>query len=218
MDARRATALVLTSLVMVSACDAGTSHGRSRAVTHVRLKDGVGDVFLSSSDDTDEVARTVRNVDIVATDIRRTGGDLQVTVAYHDLAARASRSWDASFNVVTSRAHFTYVVLWEAGQYADTGAAYRGVSVVKTTSEDSFGDPCPRLTAKGRGATAKVDYNADQVTITVPDSCLGSPAWMRLDDLATRSKAPHGVNDYSDNPFNATGTSESTPRLVAPAH
>jgi hypothetical protein len=174
-------------------------------------------VFLASSDDTDEVAGTVRNVDIVATDIRRTASDLQVTLTYHDLASRASRNWNASFNVVTSRGHFTYTVLWEAGQYADTGAAYRGISVVKTTSEDSFGDPCPRLTAQGRGATAKVDYGTRTVTIGVPEPCLGSPAWMRLDDLATSSKAPHGVNDYSDNPFNATGTSESTPRLVAPA-
>jgi hypothetical protein len=67
-------------------------------------------------------------------------------------------------------------------------------------------------------ATAKADYPTARVTITVPNRCLGKtvPTWIRLDDLTTRSKAPHGINDYSDNPFNATGGSESTPRLAVP--
>lgn len=212
----RAALLVLTPLIMVSACGTGNSLEGStdrRPVSQLRVRDGVGDVFLANSNDTDKVAKTVRNVDVVATTINRTGRDLQVKITYHDLAPRASRNWDVAFNLVTSRDRFTRIVLWERGQYADTGAWTQGVSVTKATSEDSFGNPCPH------GATAKVDYTTDTVTITVPNRCLGRtvPTWIRLDDLATSSKAPHMVNDYSDNPFNATGESESTPRLVAPA-
>jgi len=120
---------------------------------------------------------------------------------------------ECGFNLLTSGDHFTRIVVWERGQYADTGAWTQGVSVTKATSEDSFGDPCPH------GATAKVDYPTRTVTITVPNRCFGRtvPTWIRLADLATSSKAPHMINDYSDNPFNATGESESTPRLVAPA-
>jgi hypothetical protein len=61
-------------------------------------------------------------------------------------------------------------------------------------------------------------YTSDTVTITVAGPLLRQtlPTWIRVEDLATTSRAPQGINDYSDSPFNATGTSESTPRLMAP--
>jgi hypothetical protein len=210
----RAAVPVLTLLIMVSACGADTSQegsGDRRPVSQLRLRDGVGDVFLADSNDPDDVAKTVRNVDIVSADTRRTSRFLQVSVTYHGLAPRASRSWDLSFNVVTSGDHFTRIVLWERGRYVDTGKWTQGVSVTKVDSEDSFGEPCPHA------ATAKADYTTD--TVSVPNRCLGRtvPPWIRLDDLASRSSPPHGSNHYADNPFNETGESESTPRLVAPA-
>jgi hypothetical protein len=139
----RSVVLGLTVLIGVSACTASVEGaGDHRQVSQLRLRDGVGDVFLADSNDTDDVAQTVRNVDIVATDIRRTGRFLRVSVTYHDLAPRASRNWDVSFNVVTSEDHFTRVVLWERGQYVDTGKWTQGVSVTKVDSEDSYGEPC----------------------------------------------------------------------------
>ena len=79
-------------------------------------------------------------------------------------------------------------------------------------SEGDVRPPCPHA------AAVRVDYPNTTLTIRVAMRCLGGePAWIRVDDLATYSNAPQGPNDYSDNPFNATGESEATPRLVEPA-
>src|SRR3954454_4877195 len=105
MYLRGASVLVLVPLVLMAGCrvsDSAERHTQNHPISHMSLKDGVGDVFLADSDDTDAVARTVRNVDVVAAAIRRTRRALQVRITYRDLAARASKGWLVSFDVVTS--------------------------------------------------------------------------------------------------------------------
>ena len=124
----RAAVLVLTPLIMVSACGTCTSLEGStdrRPVSQLRLRDGVGDVFLADSNDTDKVAKTVRNVDVVAATINRSGRDLQVKITYHDLAPRASRKWNVAFNLLTSGDHFTRIVVWERASMPTPGPGPR---------------------------------------------------------------------------------------------
>lgn len=224
--ARGAAVLVLTPLIMMSGCGTDTPQegpGDRRPVSQIRLRDGVGDAGLVGPNGTYEVAKTIRNVDIVAAVVRRTSRYLHVRVIYRDLAPRASAKWNVSFNVATSKGHgYTSNVVWERGQWGDSGMVdgtyvhaedwYQGVDVSKGNPEDDVKPQCPHA------AAAKVDYPKATLTIRVANRCLdGDPAWMRVDGLSTSSRAPHGSNDYHDNPFNATAESESTPRLVAPA-
>ena len=187
----------------------------------MHLTDAVGDVLLAGSSDINDAE--AKNVDIVAADIRRTSRFLQVTVTYHDLAPRASSQWTLSFIVATSKSHdYVSNIVWERGQWPDSGMVngkfvhtgdwHQGVDVVKASSEDDVRPQCPHA------ATANVDYPNGTLTIRVANRCLdGNPDWMRVDDLATSSREPQGSNDFSDNPFNETDESESTPRLVAPS-
>jgi hypothetical protein len=205
-------------LLAASACGGHVTGTTSR----VQLTDPVGDVLLAGSiKSTDARAK---NVDIIAADIRRGGRFLQVRIVYQGLGPRASRQWGVSFLVATSEGgDYTSSVIWERGQYVGSGmvdgmyvhdgAWHQGVDVVKVNSEDAVRPQCPHA------ATAKIDYPNAALTIRVANRCLdGNPAWMRVEDLETYSKeTSHGTNDYSDNPFNTTARSESTPHLVAPA-
>jgi hypothetical protein len=218
MSATRATALLTLALLLATTtgCDLNPLGG-SGDVSAVRLTDPVGDVFLDGpGNHTDARVKHARNVDLTGAEIRRTDSGLRVRLTYHDLAPRASRQWNVSYEVVTSAAPgLTYLALWEAGQYADTDQWYRGFSVTKTTSEDSLGGPCSGSNALQHGASAAVDYAADTLTLTIPNRCLGggAAAWMRVDKLSSGTRAPRG---YTDNPFYTTSTPTSSPHLAAP--
>jgi hypothetical protein len=217
----RLAAVPSAALLLVAA--SGCSGHAVRTTAQVHLTDPVGDVLLAGS--TKSTDAKAKNADIVAADIRRTSRFLQVSVRYHDLASRASRQWGVSFLVATSKGGgYISSIYWERGQWVGSGMVdgkfihsgdwYQGVSVSKAEAEDNVKPQCPHA------ATAKVDYPNATLTIRVANRCLdGNPAWMRVDDLETYSKeaAAHGTNDYSDNPFNTTARSESTPHLVAPA-
>jgi hypothetical protein len=222
MSATRAAAL-LTLMVLpatVTACDPtrlGGSADVSADVSAVRLTDPVGDVFLDGpGDHTDAGAKHARNVDLTGAELRRTDSGLRVRLSYDDLAPRASREWNVSFEVVTSDAPgLTYAASWEVGRYADTHQWFRGFSVTELTSEDSLGGPCSGSNAHQHRASATVDYAADTLTLTIPNRCLGGAgsAWMRIDRLTSGTTSRQG---YIDNPFNTTSTPGSSPHLVAP--
>lgn len=180
-----------------------------RATSHVHLTDPAGDVLLAGVRAPDG---PTKNVDIVRADIRRTSHFLVVRVTYDDLARRASNQWSLYFEVVTSRAHgYVNTVVWERGRYVDTGRWYQGLDVESANPEDYVRPQCPH------SASAKVDYAHATVTIRVASRCLdGDPAWMRVDHLQTASREARERDDDTDNPFNTTGQSESTPRLVSP--
>jgi hypothetical protein len=219
MPVTRAAAVVLPLtllLATLTACDLN-AFGGSADTSVVRVTDPVGDVFRPGpGDHTDPGAQHARNVDLTGAEIRRTDSGLRVRLRYHDLAARASQQWSVSYEVVTSAAPgLSYVASWEAGRYADTHRWFRGFSVNKTTSEDSFGGPCSGSNARQHHGSASVDYAADTLTLTIPNRCLGGggAAWMRVDQLTSDTAKPRS---YTDNPFTTTSTSESSPHLAAP--
>jgi hypothetical protein len=222
---------VLVLLLASSGCgisdhSQATGHHHAQPTSGVRLIDPVGDVFLADSPDvTDAVAKTVRNVDVTAAAIRRTARYLQVQLTYKDLAPRASKDWIVTFSVTTSsEGDHTNDVVWERGQYGDSGRVdgrlvhagdwYQGIDVVTSNSEDAAQNRCPHA------ATARVDYKKNTVTVRVLSRCLqGDPSWMRVHGLVSRSKPPHPTAkqwEYTDNPFNATASSGSSPRLTTP--
>jgi hypothetical protein len=207
----RRTAVLASMLLAVlsSGCAEDSTRADQAPVSHVRVRDGVGDVFLAGSSVTGERLSQASNVDVVSTDVRRTGRALRVTLTYDQLASKASPQWYVSFSLAGSADSFTRTVVWQRGRYADTGAWHQGLDLTRETSEDSFGSPC-------RTATAAVDYERRTLTLTVPNACFGDPAWVRVDGLEAGSREPHGPNDYTDIPLNATDEAESTARLYDP--
>ena len=77
----------------------------------------------------------------------------------------------------------------------------------------NFGNvKCPRL-------NHRIDYDAEQVTMSIPRGCLGRPTWVRVDmsNVMFRGQTEATFQEITDNPHSADPDSSLTQRLYLPA-
>lgn len=136
----------------------------------VVIKDGKSDTWSDTWDDEAEAwayteAGSMPNTDVVRTTLTHTATEVRITVTYADLVvdgpSPTNRSWlrlstgdRAVLTVWTTDKGKTELFLWRPD------AAH------------------PR--AACRGVPGAFDFDADSLTVGVPRSCLGDPAWVRL--------------------------------------
>ena len=74
-------------------------------------------------------------------------------------------------------------------------------------------------TVKCPGLTHSIDYDTEQVTMSVPRGCLGRPSWVRVDmtNFVFRGKTEADFQEITDNPHSADPDSSLTRRLYLPA-
>ncbi len=76
----------------------------------------------------------------------------------------------------------------------------------------NFGNvKCPRL-------SHRIDYDTEQVTMSIPRGCLGRPSWVRVDmsNFMFRGETEADFQEITDNPHSAAPDSSLTRRLYLP--
>jgi hypothetical protein len=169
--------------------------------SEVSTEDDTGDAVVEASGD---VAEEPLNVDVVHTDLRRTADTLTITVSYDDIEENGSSEWMVDFQLVNPNGARRQVNWSEADQ--GDGTFRQTVTMHRLAQDSVLGNPCP-------GLEGAADYDAETVTVTVPNRCFGDPAWVKVRDLKATARAADGSAWYVDGPLGAgeSGSTDSAP-------
>lgn len=159
----RLTAAAVAGLMLPLLLSAPASGGDQR-ISEIVLRDGTSDVWASPVGAGDYTRRPAQQVhDVTRVVLAHRAHAIVVRMRFAGLA-RAGRQW---FDVG--------IVTPDSGWAAGIAASPRNPDGRHTLYEDG-GERPDRCAAM----THTIDYDSDLVTLRVPRSCVGDPAWVRM--------------------------------------
>ena len=193
-----ALTLPLSALTIPAAASAAAA-----PVSRVVLDDPTGDVWAIGEGESAEwvSAGNVPTADVVRAVVRHGRRNVLVRMTFTNLRRVEPQGFSA---MIVSRRRFGAVFV-SAGprQWKGRHELVNGnFATVK----------CPRL-------NHRIDYDTEQVTISVPRGCLGRPNWVRVDmsNFVFRGNTDANFQEITDNPHSADPDGSLTRRLYLPA-
>lgn len=192
-----ATAAALATATTLVLTGATAAHAESTTVD-----DRAGDVWRFPAERGDWVrVRSPRNADIDTTFVDHTANEVVLTTTYERLG-RKDNQFFTVWTIESDNGNNADVVVGaEPGQW-------RGeVGFYPTSGPPPRTLPNPRMPARGQvectTITHDIGYRADRVTVTVPRSCFGDPASVRVRSFAVAYNKTQKKTWY-DNGHNRT--------------
>ncbi len=192
-----ALALPFSALTVPTAASA-----TAQPVSRVVLDDPAGDVWAIGEGENAEwvSAGDVPNADVVRAVVRHGRHNVVVRMTFTNLRRVEPQHYTAM--IITPRQLRAVFVSAGPRRWGGRHQLVNG----------NFGNvKCPRL-------SHRIDYNAEQVTMTIPRGCLGRPSWVRVDmsNVIFRGKTEADFQEITDNPHSADPASSLTRRLYLP--
>jgi hypothetical protein len=192
-----ASALTLSALAVPAG--ASVPAVRTEPVSRIVLTDPVGDVWALSEGENAvwALADGVPDVDVTRAVVKHGRRNLVVRTAFADLRREHEAGYWVSIR--SSRKFRAAFVLARPGRWR---GQHRLV-------DNQFGN------VRCRGLAHTIDYDSNIVTIKVPRSCLGRPAWVRVsvENASFREASDGTFQELSDNPHNTGHDAGLTRRL-----
>ena len=179
-----------------------TASAAEDPVSRVVLEDPTGDVWAIAEGENEEwvSAGDVPTADVVRAVVRHGRHKVVVTLTFTDLRRVEPQSYAAT---IMSRQQYGAVFV-TAGP-----GRWRGRhQLVNSTLADVR---CPKL-------THSISYDTEQVTVSVPRSCVGRPKWVRVDmaNFMFRGETKADFQEITDNPHSVGAAGSLTRRLYRP--
>ena len=192
-----AFALPLSALTVPTAASAA-----AEPVSRIVLDDPVGDVWaIGEGENVEPVsAGDVPNADVVRAVVRHGRHNVVVRMTFTNL--RRVEPQDYTAMIITPRRLRAVFVFAGPRRWGGRHLLVNG----------NFGDvKCPRL-------SHRIDYDTDQVTMSIPRGCLGQPNWVRVDMTNFMFRGTEAnFQEITDNPHSVGPDSALTRRLYLPA-
>ena len=202
---RRSSVLIAAALTLpLSALTIPTAATAAVApVSRVVLDDPTGDVWAIGEGENAEwvSAGDVPTADVVRAVVRHGRHNVVVRMTFTNL--RRVEPQDYSAMIVSSRRFGAVFVSAGPRRWKGRHQLVNGnFATVK----------CPRL-------SHSIDYDTEQVTMSVPRGCLGEPNWVRVDmtNFIFRGNTEANFQEITDNPHSADPDGSLTRRLYLPA-
>jgi hypothetical protein len=189
--------LPLSALTVPTAASAA-----AQPVSRVVLDDPAGDVWAIGEGENAEwvSAGDVPTADVVRAVVRHGRHNVLVRMTFTNLR-RVEPQYYAAMIITPRRLRAVFV---SAGPRR-WGGRHQIVN-------GNFGNvKCPRL-------SHRIDYDTEQVTMSIPRGCLGQPTWVRVDmsNVMFRGQTEADFQETTDNPHSADPDSSLTQRLYLP--
>jgi hypothetical protein len=192
-----AFALPLSALTAPTAASAA-----AQPVSRIVLDDPAGDVWAIGEGENAEwvSAGDVPTADVVRAVVRHGRHNVVVKMTFTNLRRVEPQAYTAM--MITPRRLRAVFVFAGPRRWGGRHQLVNG----------NFGNvKCPRL-------SHRIDYDTDQVTMSIPRGCLGRPNWVRVDmtNVIFRGKTQADFQEITDNPHSAGHDSSLTQRLYLP--
>ncbi len=194
---------LLFAAVLVLPVSVGTGPSPASAVedraSRVVLADPTGDVWAIGDGETDEwvSAGNVPTADVVRAVVRHGRFNVVVKMTFTNLRRSEPQFYAAT--IFSRRQYGAIFVSAGPGRWGGRHLLVDGsFSKVK----------CPRL-------GHSIDYDTEQVTMSVPRGCIGRPTWVKvgLANYMFRGETEEDFQEITDNPHSAGHEQPSTERL-----
>jgi hypothetical protein len=202
---RRSSVLLAAALTLpLSALTVPTEASATAApVSRVVLADPTGDVWAIGEGENAEwvSAGDVPTADVVRAVVRHGRRNVRVRMTFTNLRRVEPQEYTA---MILTRRRFGAVFV---------SAAPRQWKGRHQLVNGNF------ATVKCPGLNHGIDYDNEQVTISVPRGCLGQPNWVRVDmtNFIFRGNTEANFQEITDNPHSADPDGSLTRRLYLPA-
>ena len=168
-------------------------------VSRVVLDDPTGDVWAIGDGENEEwvSAGDVPTADVVRAVVRHGRHNVVVKMTFTDLRRVEPQPYSAM--IISRRQYGAVFVSAGPGRWKGRHQLVNGnFSNVK----------CPKL-------SHSINYDTEQITMSVPRNCIGRPNWVRVDmsNFMFRGETEDDFQEITDNPHSAGAEGSSTKRL-----
>ena len=190
---------VLAGVVVAATLSVPAGASTSTATSKVSLTDATGDVWSIGEGEHEEYrpAADMPTADVVRAEVQHRRGRVVVRMDFTDLRREDPASYTAMI-ITPEKMRAAFVMTgprrW-AGKHMLVNGNYGNVR-------------CP-------GFEHSVDYDADQVVMTLPRTCLGRPRWVRVSMANSMFKGDTEATfqEITDNPHGADADGGTTGRI-----